>query len=93
MFLNFSEQLVFFPNGPYTTQKTVCSNGTNFFVGTAGDGAVPTVTCSEAQRPAAPTNRTAWAAGHMSRPYKWVGFVGAAHSPTAPGVAICRGGW
>ena len=32
-------------------------------------------------------------AGHMSRPYKWVGFVGAAHSPAAPGVAICRGGW
>jgi len=33
------------------------------------------------------------AAGHTSRPYKWVRFVGVAHSPAAPGIAICRGGW
>jgi hypothetical protein len=38
----------------------------------AGDGAAPTVTCSGAQRPAAPTNRTTGAAGDTSRPYKWV---------------------
>jgi len=40
-----------------------------------------------------PTNETAGAAGDTSRPYKWVGFVGTAHSPAASGVAICRGGW
>ena len=40
---------------------------------------------------AAPTNGTVWAAGDMSRPYKWVGFVGAAHSSAAPGIATFVG--
>ena len=40
------------------------------FVGAAGDGAAPTVACSGAQTPAAPTNRTAGAAGVTNRPYK-----------------------
>ena len=64
-----------------------------FFVGAADDEATPTVACSENQKPTAPTNETAGAAGDTSRPYKWVGFVGAAHSPAASGVSICRGGW
>ena len=63
-----------------------------FFVGAAGDGAAPTVACSGAQRPAAPTNGRAGTVGHTSYPYKWVRFVGAAYSPAAPGIAICRGG-
>ena len=42
------------------------------FLGAAGDGAAPTVACSGAQTPAAPTNGTAGEAGDMSRPYKWV---------------------
>ena len=79
--------------GKITTWKTVCSNGIIFFVGAAGDGAAPTVACSGAQRPATPTNRTAGAAGDTSHPYKWVWFIGAAHSPAAPGVSICRGSW
>ena len=58
-----------------------------------GDGAASTMACSGATRPAAPTKGTAGAAGDTSRPYKWVGFIGAAHSPAAPGVAICRNGW
>ena len=61
------------------------------FVGAAGDGAAPIVACSGAQRPAAPTNRTAGAAGDTSRPYKWVGFVEAA-GIAAPTVSICRSG-
>ena len=64
-----------------------------FFVGATGDGAAPTVTCSGATRPAAPTNGIARAAGDTSRPYKWIGFVEAAHSPAAPDVSICRGSW
>ena len=48
------------------------------FVGADGDGAAPTVACSGAQTPAAPTNETAGAAGDTSRPYKWG--------------LICRGG-
>ena len=39
-----------------------------FFVGAAGDGAAPTVVCSGAQTPAAPTNGTAGAAGDTSHP-------------------------
>ena len=70
----------------------IFSNGL-IFLGAAGDGAAPTVTCSGAQTPAAPTNGTAGTAGDTSRPYKRVGFVGAAHLPAAPGVVICRGGW
>ena len=42
-----------------------------FFVGAAGDGAAPTVACSGAQTPAAPTNGTAGVPGDTSRPYKW----------------------
>jgi hypothetical protein len=49
-----------------------------FFCGAAGDGAAPTVMCSGAQTPAAPTNGTVGAAGDTSRPYKWG--------------LICRGG-
>ena len=71
----------------------VCSNGTNFFIGAARDGAAPTVACSGATTLAAPTNGTAGVAGDTSRPYKWVRFVGASHSPAAPGVAIYRGDW
>ena len=41
------------------------------FCRAAGDGAAPTVACSGAQTPAAPTNETAGAAGDTSRPYKW----------------------
>ena len=41
-------------------------------------------------RPATPTNGTVGLAGDTSRLYKWVGFVGAAHSPAAPSIAICR---
>ena len=78
---------------PNTLLKNVCSNGTIFFVGAAGDGAAPTMACSGPTRPATPTNGTVGLAGDTSRLYKWVGFVGAAHSPAAPGVAICRGGW
>ena len=54
------------------------------FLGVVGDRAAPTVVCLGSTRPAAPTNRTAEAAGDTSRPYKWVGFVAAAHSPAAP---------
>ena len=43
----------------------------DFFVGAAGDGAAPTVACQGAQTSAAPTNRTAEAAGVTSHPYKW----------------------
>ena len=57
------------------------------------NAAAPTVTCSRSTRPATPTNETARAAGDTSRPYKWVKFVGAAHSPATPSVSICRGGW
>ena len=64
-----------------------------FFIGAAGDGAAPTMAYSGAQTPAVPTNGTAGAAGDTSRPYKWVGFLGAAHSLAASDVAICRGGW
>ena len=61
------------------------------FLGAASDEAAPTVACSGSTRPAASTNGTT--AGDTSRPYKWIGFVGAAHSLAALGVAICRGGW
>ena len=40
------------------------------FLGVAGVGAARTVAYSGAQRPAAPTNGTAGAAGDTSRPYK-----------------------
>ena len=73
--------------------KNVFKQRDEFFVGAAGDGAAPTVACSDAQTPAAPTNGTAGTADDTSCPYKWVGFVGTAYSPAAPGVAICRGGW
>ena len=63
-----------------------------FFIEAAGDGAAPTVAYSGAMRPSAPTNGTTGAAGDTSRPYKWIRFVGAVHSPAAPGIAICRGG-
>ena len=46
----------------------IFSNGSIFFVGAASDGATPTVACSGAQTPAAPTNGTAGAAGVTSRP-------------------------
>ena len=66
--------------------KNALQQRDKFFVGAAGDGAVPTVACSGAQRLAVPTNGTAGAAGDTSRPYKWVThqpplvllFVGAA---------------
>ena len=48
--------------------------------------------CLGPTRPAAPTNGTLGAAGDTSRPLQIGRFVGAAHSPVAPGVAICRGG-
>jgi len=38
----------------------------------ARDEVAPIVMCSEAQRPVAPTNGTAGAAGDTSRLYKWV---------------------
>ena len=39
-----------------------------FFLEAVSDGAAPTVTCSGAQTPAAPTNGTAGAAGETSHP-------------------------
>ena len=63
------------------------------FLGAAGDGAAPTVTCSGAQTPAALTNGTARTAGDTSRPYKWGLICRVAQSPAAPRVAIYRGGW
>ena len=64
----------------------------NTDTGAVDDGAVLTVTCSGSTRLAVPTNKTAGTANDTSRPYKCIGFVGAAHSPAAPGVCICRDG-